>query len=74
MVYPVSFAGQFIADEELSSNCFTAWTYFKHRYFGDEVKSWNDRPSDISKDRWRLLQEIYDDPRDIDLFTGKIKS
>ena len=46
------------------------WAWYRHLFTGDKITDWNDRPHDINKDRWRLLQDIYDDPRDIDLFVG----
>ena len=36
------------------------------------ICSWNNRPKEIDKYKWAILQQIYDHPDDIDLFAGGI--
>ncbi len=36
------------------------------------ITSWARRPEQLNKAYWEKLQEVYDDPRDIDLYVGAI--
>ena len=33
---------------------------------------WDDKPSDISKENWKKLKQVYDIVEDIDAFTGGV--
>ena len=34
--------------------------------------SWSNKPAEISSENWKILQSLYKDPADIDLFVGGI--
>ncbi len=49
-------------------------SYMELRDFcGMEVTcSWSEPPSEITREDWHLLSTIYDDPYDIDLYSGQL--